>query len=553
MFGPLIAWHVATGCSEGPSGTQPSSVPGATRTGDTLVIGEQHDIGTLISILPQTVTDGYLIDATTLSPLDGTFDCSLRRLPGLARSWAWNDEGTILAMELRDDLSWEDGVRVTTDDIAFTYDLVADPVVGSRFIRHVEHMEPDGRPRIVDATHIEWHFTHAYDRDIQMVHANLPPLPKHLFFEGADRATLRGHERAKLPLSYGPWRMATWEPNQRVVLEPNLKFTGPETFRPRLDRVIFRVIPEYATRLLELESGSIDVMTDIGIADADRLRQEHSEVRLVRRGWRSMEYIVWNLQNPLFRDARVRRALTMATDIQGTIDKLLTSETGESYARPAVGTVTPALCGIHNDEIATLPYDVAAAKKLLAEVGWTDHDGDGVLDKNGTKLEFSLVTTTGNKRRADASVLIQDQMRHVGVSVRLERVETNAFYTSLRERRFEAALAGRAVALTADPGGTWMCDEAGARNEVNYSGYCNPTLDALVEKAFATQDVQAGAAIWKEVQRILYEDQPFTFLWWMDEVVGIHDRFEHTTISITSPYKNLYEWKVPAEKVKYPR
>jgi peptide/nickel transport system substrate-binding protein len=264
-----------------------------------------------------------------------------------------------------------------------------------------------------------------------------------------------------------------------------------------------------------------------------------------------MDFVAWNLQDPRFEDPRVRRALAMATDVRGMIGKLLTSASGESYGRPAIGTITPALCGVHADEIAPFPYDVAAARALLAEAGWVDGDGDGVLEKDGRDLAFTLTTTVGNKRRADASILIQDHLKQVGVSVRLEKLEVNAFFGNLRERKFEAALAGWSAALFVDPSGVWSCDKEGARNENNVTGYCNAEVDALVAKGLSTPDPQQAAAIWKEMQRVVYADQPYLFMWWMDEIVGISDRFENATIDVVSPYNDLHAWEVPEGKVKY--
>jgi peptide/nickel transport system substrate-binding protein len=533
----LTAWLVWIGCSNQDGPAPARAVP------KTLVIGDKSDVGSLLSILPQSWADSVLVEEMGLVPMDAVFDCSIEQTPGLAKSWTWNEDGTVLAVELRDDLTWEDGVPVTADDIAFTYDLVGDPTVGSPYLSNVEHMTADGRPKVIDATHLEWHFTHAYDRDTQASHANLLPLPKHVF-AGADRATLRGHPQARAPLSYGPWRLATWEPGARVVLEPNPKFTGPEEYRPRLDRVIYRVIPEYATRVLELEAGTIDLMNDIAVADADRLRVEHPDLRFVRRGWRSMEYVGWNLQNPLFQDLRVRTALAMATDVRGLIGKLLTSSTGEAYARQAIGTITPALCGVHNDDITPLPYDVAGARALLAQAGWTDTDGDGVLDQDGVKFEFTLATTLGNKRRADVSVLLQDALKQVGVSMRVEKIEVNTFFANLRERKFEAALAGWSAALFVDPSQFWTCDDETTHQAFNYGAYCNPEVDALIAKGLSTVEQRDAAPIWKELQGRVYADQPYLFLWWMDEIVGVSDRFEHTTIDVVSPYKHLYAWQV---------
>lgn len=549
----VLALSLSLGaCSGGGGGEQKDAAAGG-EVKDTLVIASLSDIGNLNSVVYETASDSEVLEQLSFPTVDADFDCSLKKLPGLATSWEWNEDGTILKMELRDDITWEDGKPVTAEDIAFTYELVGDPTVASPRIESVEHMKPDARPKVVDAKHIEWHFTRAYDRDTQMAHASsLALVPKHVFGT-ADRATLRGNEHSNRPLSYGPWRFAKHEPNQRYILEPNPKFTGPESYRPRLARVIFRVIPEYATRLIELESGGVDMMDGVLVVDADRLREEHPEIRLVRRGWRSNDYIAWNLTNPLFQDLRVRKALALGTNIDDMIAKLLTSKTGEKYARHSTGTITPALCGVHNDDVKPLPFDAAEAKRLLADAGWRDTNGDGVVDKGGQKLEFTLNTNTGNKRRADVAVLFQANMKDIGVAVNIGPIESNAFFENLRQRDFDAALGGWSAGLFVDPSPLWHCDTAEKKNPFNFTSYCNPDVDALIDQGLATPNPKDSAPMWKEMQAKIYADQPYLFLYWIDEIVAIHSRFENVTIDILSRLNNLHEWEVPPDKVKYKR
>lgn len=556
---------VFASCTGGGGGTEAPPEPGAAEKGaapdaggtrDTLVIGSQSDIGQLLSVVSESAADTNLLANLSYPLVDVEFDCSLKKIPGLAKSWEWSEDGTVLKMELRDDLKWEDGVPVSAEDIAFTYELVADPTVASPRLSNIERLAPNGRPLIVDPTHIEWHFTHAYDRDTQMSHAtSMVLVPKHLF-KDADRASLRGHEQVNQPLSYGPWRLAKWEPMQRIVLEPNPNFSGPDEYKAKLNRVIFRVIPEYATRLIELEAGNIDLMEQVLVSDADRLREEHpNDIRLARRGWRSNDYIAWNLSDPRFADLNVRKAMAMATNIDGMIEKLLTSKTGESYARRSIGTVTPALCGVHNDAIVPLPFDLAAAKALMADAGWTDSNNDGVLDKGNQKLAFTILTNSGNKRRADAAVLFQDAMKQLGVAVNIEKVESNTFFERMRKRDYEAALAGWSAGLFVDPSTLWHCDVPAEkrRYEFNFTGYCNPEVDKLIDQGLATANPKDAAPIWQDVQARIYADQPYLFLYWMDEIVAVSSRFENTSIDILSPINRLQEWSVPADKVKYER
>ncbi len=556
----LLSALILTACS----GSSTSSPTGADRPGDTLVIAYQSDIGNLISVVGESAADTDINTNLSMPLVDTEFDCSLKKKPGIAKDWEWSEDGTVLKMSLRDDITFSDGTPLTADDIAYTFDLVSDPTVASPRISSVDRMVPGKRPLVVDKHHIEWHFTTAYDRDTQVAHASsLPILPKHVF-ENADRKTLRGHPYSKAPMSTGPWKLHTYEPNTRIVLAPNEKFTGPAEMKPKLDRVVFKIIPEYATRLIELQNGDVDYMQSILVSDADMLRKNNPEIRLVRRGWRSMDYVAWNLTNPLFQDKRVRQALAHAVDLDDMIGKVLTSSTGEAYARRAIGTVTPALCGVHNDDVPLLPYDPEKARTLLAEAGWVDRDGDGILDKDGQRFEFTLSTNTGNKRRSDTSILIQAHLERVGIKVNIEKQESNTFFENMRKKDYQAALTGWSAALFVDPSTIWhsdvTCDGPDAapdckprKYEFNFVGYSNPKADALMDKGLATPDPAEAAPLWRELQEVIYDDQPYLFMWWMDEIVGIHERFEDTSIDVLSPLRNLHEWNVPEDKIKYRR
>jgi len=535
-----------------PEGGGDAKKADAHQTRGTLVAATQSDIGYLGSVVYEAAADSQILTNLSFPTIDPDFDCSLKKSPGWAKSWEWSDDGKVLKMELREDIKWSDGKPVTIDDLTFTYELIADPEVASPRLSYIQYMVEGKRPLVIDKTHVEWHFTRAYDRDTQIAHVSMVLMPKHIFGD-ADRKTLRGHPRINEPLSYGPWKLANRKPNESYVLEPNENFTGPDGWQPNLNRVIFRVIPEYSTRLIELESGKIDFMESVLVEDADRLRETHKDINLVRRGWRSNDYIAWNLSNDLFKDKKVRRALAMAIDIDKIIGKVLTSKTGESYARRSIGTITPALCGVHNNDVKPLPFNIEQSKKLLADAGWTDTDGDGFVDKDGKKFSFTLTTNTGNKRRANSSVLIQAQLKEVGVEVNIEQTESNSFFENLRKRDYEAALSGWSAGLFVDPEGIWGCDDPDKRNEFNFTGYCNEKVDALIDKGLNTPNPKDAAPIWKEMQAQIYEDQPYLFLWWMDEIVAINNRFENTHIDMLSRLNRLHEWEVAPDKVKYKR
>jgi peptide/nickel transport system substrate-binding protein len=574
-LGIALLLSALVACGETAPADAPPAAAGATDQRDALVIASQSDAENLLYVVSQSASDSDIISNLNVGLVDEDFDCELQWKPAIATEWSWSEDGRVLSMTLRQDITWQDGTPVTAEDVAFTYDLVGDPLVASPRLASVERMLEGARPKIVDPTHIEWHFTEAYDRNTQMAHVGLPLAPKHVL-GSADRATLRGNDFTRSPLVNGRWKLAAWDRGQRIVLEPNEKWSGPADQAPKLKRVIFRVLPEYATRLVELEKGGIDLMQSIQVADADRLRQQHPEIKLHRRGWRSMDYVAWNgidpadwkkqtealkpgekpdlarvKPHPIFADKGVRRALAKAIDVDKLINDLLTSKvSGESYGRPAIGTVTPALCQMVNEDVQRLPFDPAATRAELAGLGWKDTDGDAVVDKGGVPLRFTLITNSGNPRRADAAVIIQSLLKDVGVDMRIESVESNAFFERLRKKDYEAALSGWSAALFVDPTNVW---HSGVEHEFNFTSYNNPAVDALIERGMAEPDPEKAALIWKEMQAVLYEDQPYAFLYWMDEIVGVHERFEDTKIDVLSPYRDLHEWWVPEEKVKYKR
>lgn len=544
LIGTLIACSggAATPAKPGPAAAFPTS--------DVLVIASMADLGNLNPIVYETESDATVLSTITVPTIDSRFDCSLKKEPGLATEWSWSPDGKVLSLTLRDDLTWEDGKPVTAHDLAFTYDMVANPTVASPRIGYLDKMVEGKRPLVIDATHLEFHFTEAYDRDTQAAHAGLTPMPAHLFAD-ADPGTLRGHPISKSGAPFGPFRLAKHEPNQRIVLEPNPNYTGPDAWRPHLNRVIFRIIPEYSTRLIELTNGGVDMMDSILVEDADMLREKHPAIKVVRRGWRTSDYVGWNLTNPLFTDKSVRKALAMAVNVDGMIEKLLTGKDGEVYARRAVGTITPELCTVHNDGITPLPYDLTESKAILAAAGWADTDNDGWLDKDGKVFEFTLTTNAGNKRRASASVLIQANLKDVGVRVNIETLESNTFFTNLRARDFEAALAGWSAALFVDPSSMWHSDTPEKKYEFNFTSYSNPAVDALIDQGLSIPDPVEAGKVWSELQEIVYDDQPYMFLWWRDELVAINDRFENTRIDVLSRLNHVHEWSVPEGKVKY--
>jgi peptide/nickel transport system substrate-binding protein len=511
---------------------------------DMLIIGAAGTSQNLIPVIYETSLDGQILNALFYPAIDVDFDCSIKKRPAHFERWEWREEGTVIWVKLREDLTWSDGVPVTADDIKLTFELIANPAVNSPRASYVDHMVAGKAPVVLGPYELEFHFTKSYDRDAQISHIGFYPTPRHLLGD-VPPDKLAEHALNRLPIGDGPFKVARHEPGDQLVLEPNERFSGPPEMKPGLSRVVYKFLPSYDTRLMELKSGGIDLMENVLVRDADDLAKNHPEIKLHRRPWRAMDYLVWNQKEPKFADKAIRTALAQAVDAEEMIRTLHTSESGEVYARRTVGPLTPALCNVQNDTPA-IAYDPAAARATLDAAGWIDTNGDGVREQKGEPFTFRLIINAGNVRRKRAAEMIQGYLKEVGVNVEIQQVASDQLFARLRSHDFEAAVSGWSASLFVDPSEVWH-----SKGGMNFGGYASPAADALIEKGLATADPGEAAQIWKEFQSVVYEDQPYMFLWWMDEIVALNGRFENANINILSVTYHLEDWEVAPDKVKY--
>ena len=502
-----------------------------------IAVASATDIGSLVPLFVQNELDAALVEATQQSLVGAEFRCRLSYVPEIAREWEWSKDGLILSMTLRDDLTFSDGHPITTEDVAFTYGLIHNRAIDSNQRGYVERMVPGKGPLVIDDHHLEWHFTEAYSRDTQLAHVGtVAILPAHVLGELDPRA-IAGHAIVRDPLASGAWQVADYQPGTRLVLEPNPRyFEG----RPHLDQVTFRIIPDYATRLYELKRGGVDVVTDIDVDDLKALA-EQPEISLHRRGWRSVDYVAWNLKNPLFFDLRVRRAMAMAVDVDRLVDDLLTVE-GTRYGMGSVGTFTPELCDLRDETLVPLAVDLEGAKALMVEAGWIDSDNDGIRDREGRPFKFTLTTTNDNKRREGAANRIREMLAPLGIAVTVQTLETNQFFHRVEQHDFQAAMAGWSAALFVDPSRMWKTG-----GDFNFPGYSSDEADELIARGLSTHDPDRAAKIWQRLQATIYADQPYLFLYWMDDVVAVNKRVEHAETTIFSAFDELQRWRLRVE------
>jgi peptide/nickel transport system substrate-binding protein len=385
-------------------------------------------------------------------------------------------------------------------------------------------------------TTVTFHFKRRYPE--MLFASSMPIAPKHVY-EAAGPGGLRTHPSVTDParglVVSGPFRVGAWQRGSSITLVPNPAFAP----RPHLDRVVIRVIPEPTTRLVELRNGTVHLVRGIAYDAVPQVRAAAGGGwRLEREKARFWEYLAYQPSaHPAFADPQVRRALGMALDVPGIIRALGMEE----FTTPAAGPYSPIFRDLYDPQrMRPLAFDTAGAKRLLDERGWRDADGDGVREKDGKPLRFTLLTNAGNARRNDVTQIVQQQWKRVGVDARLRQTETVTFLTAVQERKFEAALGSWQVALSPDLTGSFRT--GGPLNVVSYD---NPEVNRMMDRALAQPTPETANPAWRAVAERIVQDQPYTWLYYYDQLTAVSNRLRGVRVDTYGAYQNLWEWWIP--------
>jgi len=511
--------------------------------GGTAILAESADMNHPSPLLFMTVFDGSLASDIMNMELirgewrDGQLEyATAEQSPmAIARRYEFiGPDSATLRFHMRSDVQWSDGTPLTAHDVVFTYRLAGNTELASPRMDMVAQL--DSITAQNDSV-VTFHFRRRYPE--MFAHAALPPMPRHIY-EGTDPAQLRTHPSITSPAGNlvvsGPFMISQHVPGQRIVLDRNPHFRP----QPHLEQIVFRIIPEPTTRLVELEMGNLDFVQSVTFDQIPRLRQQAPHVRWETQDKRTYEYIAYNPSSfEPFADPEIRRALGLAIDSRSLIEGLQMEE----FAAAAGGPYAPIFRNLYDEsETPPLPYDIAEARRILTAKGWVDTDGDGILERNGRPFRFTLLTNSGNQRRTDATQIIQQQWRRAGIDAQLRTLEFNTFMGRLFENDFEAALGGWQVALTPDLSTSW-----GATSPLNITQYRNPELSRLFELARAQPTAETANPYWRQAAVTLTRDQPYTWLYYFDSVHGVHERLRGVKVDSYGSYQNTWEWWIPAE------
>ncbi len=495
------------------------------------------DASNLIPMLsgdaPSHAISGLIIDGLLQYNADWELE------PNLAESWEVSEDGLKITFHLRKGIKWTDGHPFTSADIMFGYQTIINPDTPTAYAEDYLQVSKAEAPD--DHTFIVY-YEKPFAPALGSWASSLVVLPKHLL-EGKD---ITKSELRRKPIGMGPYKFVEWKTQERIILEAN-----PDYFKgePYIKRYVFRIIPDTATQFLELKAGGIDQMGLTPIqytkqTNTKEFLQNFQKFKYLANGYTYMGY---NLQRPLFKDVRVRQALTYAINKKEIIEGALLG-----LGKPATGPYKPGTWQ-YNDNVRKFPYDPDKAKKLLAEAGWTDSDGDGVLDKDGKKFEFTIITNQGNNQRKKAGEIIQRRLSVIGIKVKLRVIEWASFIKEfINKRNFDATILGWTLGPEPDIYDIWHSSKTGEA-EFNFVTYKNKEVDELLEKGRGTFVQAERKKAYDRMQEILAEEQPYIFLYVAQALPVVSTRVRGIELSTGTGigYEWPNRWWIPSRLQKY--
>jgi ABC-type transport system substrate-binding protein len=432
--------------------------------------------------------------------------------PKLAESLAVGEHNPVITFHVRKGVRFHDGHPLTAADVKFTYEAIVDPKNASP---RASSFDPIREVKLLDDYTVRVVYRRLYSS--ALIDWIMQILPEHLLNKSAmlremDRRRLSAEARKTFsmrntdfnrhPIGTGPFRFLEWKPEEYIHVTRNDGYWGA---RPEYRDIYTRVVPDYLAQELELRVGAIDVYQPLPHQAGRYRKDDRYQVVSGTEGYYS--YIGYNLRRPLFQDARVRRALGMAIDVDAIIKSVLYGE-GQRATGPYY-SYTP----YADPETKPLPYDPKAAAELLRQAGWRKNAA-GLLTKDGKVFEFTLITNSANPQRKAIMTIAQEAWLKLGIRCTTQAFEWTVFLEDFIEpNKFDAyVLAWVGGDINPDMFQIWHSSQSDPY-ELNHIGFSNREADRLIERIREEYDRDLQIQLTRKFHRLIALEQPYTFLY----------------------------------------
>jgi peptide/nickel transport system substrate-binding protein len=545
-------------------------------TGDWVVIREMSDPEKMNPIVSNDATadeiQSYVFE-TLLNQDKVTYEL----IPYLADLPEVSPDNLIYTFKLNKEAKFSDGKPLTGEDVIFTLKVIKNPYVDDAALRN--YFEMVDRAELVDGDPYTVRFTltqpnwrgiytlasykivpkHTLDpngatdkmswgdlKDFKTAAKN-PEIQKFADFINSQEVS----REAKYLIGSGPYMFEKWETGAGVTLKRNPNYWGKPLVPNYADKIIFKTIQDNSAALVAAKNKEIDAMYVVKPSDYFKDLENASQFNLSKNMplEPAYSYLAWNELNPLFSDKKVRWALSHMVDRRTIIDKVL-----YGGAVPIQSHIFFQNKKLLEESLPIIEYDPEKAKKLLDEAGWKDSDGDGTLEKmiNGKKVDFKftfLINT--NPTRKQIVLVVSDALKKIGIQAEVQELEWSVYLDKTKKHEFEATYSAWTSPTTPpDPFQIWHSSQSEGEGS-NYISFKNAENDSLIVAYRNEMDESKRIELIKRWQKLIYEEQPYTFLWSSRARYISDNRFKNTRWYNYQPSPSYNEWWTPAGSQKY--
>jgi peptide/nickel transport system substrate-binding protein len=461
----------------------------------------------------------------------------------------------VFIFKIRKNIKWHDGYPFSVDDILFSYDIIQNPYTDAAHLRN--YYRDIRKVEKLDSSTIRFQYRQPYFLSLSFC-GGIPVVPRHRYhperFKGDLKALAENfnqHPDNRKPMGTGPYIFERWKKGQQLVLKKNWDYWGRNAklpyfspMQPYLDEIQFIVINNTNAAIKELIGGNIDA--DFGVTPAlwydSRTTDAEFQKRFVRSRYLTplYTYIGWNLKRAIFKDHRVRQALTylipkekILNEIHQGLGKLVT---GPFFVKGPV----------YDHTLPPRYYDPLKARELLREAGWVDHDGDGLRDKDGISFEFEYLIHNAKEYHQKIADIMKESLGEAGIRVNIRVIDWTVFAKTVSEGNFDAVRFAWGTGIDGDPFQIWHSSQAG-RGGSNFIHFEDKEVDTLLEQARQMFDSVERWKLYRKLHQILYKKQPYTFLFSFDTLGFYHRKFRG--VKFYSGGYNLNEWYIAARNI----
>ena len=427
------------------------------------------------------------------------------------------ENNTSVIFELKKNIQWHDGEEFTAKDVLFTYETLVSPKISSpysanfRFVKAVE---------VINKYKLRVTYTKPYFKALETWMMGI--LPEHIL---KSEENLMSSKFNTAPVGTGPYKLEQLEHSKNIVLAANdTYFLG----RPKIDKISFHVIADPMTRFLMLKAQSLDIGSIDSMQYERQLNEKflkdfniHEEIS------HSYTYLGFNLRREKFKNPKVREALSLGIDREELVKILFFK-----HAKVCTGPFLPATAAFNPDVKAPI-QNIKKAKELLKEAGYDENN----------PFEFEIVTSNSSSVRPYAAQILQHQLKKVGVIVNLRVMEWQAFLNMVvLPHKFDSVLLGWGLSSTPDPYLLWHTD-SDKKGGFNLVGYKNEKIDIMIDKSQSMIDRVELAKLWKEMFKVIVEDNPYLFLYIPNSITAVDKNIKNVEPSLRGIWHNHILWE----------